>query len=555
GIEVPDAAKWGNSVDNRGCPGLAYAKESDQQFRLANYTAQKINARYPNARFQLYAYSTHADVPSQGLTINNNIDIQLVPAVYQNLTSTNGLRSRWYDRSKNISEYNYLNLSGWSGETPGLYLDDLKETVQIAKDKKSQGLVWEASPAKFASLPYLLAANKKMLCDVAIDNSLQEFCNNMFAAAGSDIYSLLQLWTNEQTMAGGLSNRYKIPLYLQMINRAEQKILQEPAIVKERMRELKAYLHYMVLYFEWASDNRSNDAKAGKAAALCTYLAKINRLQLVNSYYLIATITSKYPTTSEFYREYNNVNGAAYQNGNLALVTAAEIDNNFLADQVAYGNLVSDYSFQTPSFVKERFDAGNISPLKNINVQLKYTNGIDYYNRCEFYVHAPAAGSFTINYDPSFDMPDKGYINFTVESAERTMEVIMDHSLDRNAKPGSLTVSLPSAGIYKLTVSSKYKSSVQLKINCNKNSFFKQGSFFGKATEVYADNTGLPGYFYIPAGTAKIFFSISSAASAETINNAFAIKDDQGKTLSARFVTPNDSALFYVDIPVASRSK
>lgn len=562
GIEVPDAAQWGNSIDNTGCQGLAYSKESDQQFKLANYTAQKINAHYPNTRFQLYAYSTHADVPAPGISINNNIDIQLIPAVYQNLTSTNGIRNRWYNRSKNISEYNYLNLSGWSGETPAFYLNDLKATVQIAKEKKSQGLIWEASPAKFASLPYLLAANKSLLDNVAIDETLQEFCDNMFAGAGKNIYDLLKLWADENSMASGVSNKYKIPLYLRLIAGAEQKIQNEPAIVKERMRELKAYLHYMVLYFDWAADQRSNDAKAGKAADLCIYLARINRLQLVNSYYLIATITGRYPVTGNFYQQYNNANGLAYQNGNLPLITAAEIDNNFQIDNANFSNTINNYKFETASFVKDRFAAGNIIPLKNITVQLKYTSGLDFYNHCEFFIQAPAAGSFTINYDPTFDMPDKGYINFTVESAEKALEIIEDISLDRNAKAGSLTISLPSSGMYKLTVSSKYKSSVQLKINTNKNIFYKQGAFFGKATEVYQNNTGLPEYFYIPAGINKVYFSMSNSntsangfASAATINNAFAIKDNNGKTLTARFVTPNDSALFYIDIPGESIGK
>ena len=140
---------------------------------LANYTAQKIGTKYPGIRFQLYAYSTHADIPSANIAINEKLDIQLVPEVYQNLTSTNGLRNRWYSRTKNISEYNYLNLSGWSGETPDLLiLDDLKATLQIAKDKKSQGLMWEASPAKFASLPFLLAANQNLKNNRDVDSTL-----------------------------------------------------------------------------------------------------------------------------------------------------------------------------------------------------------------------------------------------------------------------------------------------------------------------------------------------------------------------------------------------
>lgn len=100
GIEVTDGAQWGNTKDNSGCINPGYAKESDQSITLANHTAQKIGSKYPNIRFQLYAYSTHADVPSAGLPINAKLDIQLVPEVYQNLTSTNGLRNRWYSRTK-----------------------------------------------------------------------------------------------------------------------------------------------------------------------------------------------------------------------------------------------------------------------------------------------------------------------------------------------------------------------------------------------------------------------------------------------------------------------
>lgn len=562
GIEVPDGARWGNSLDNQGCINIPYANESDQQFTLANYTAQKINAVYPDTRFQLYAYSTHADVPSQGITINNNIDIQLIPEVYQTITSTNGLRNRWYNRTKNISEYNYLNLSGWSGETPAFYLDDFKTTVQIAKDKKSQGLVWEASPAKFASLPYLLAANKSLINNIAIDNTLQEFCDNMFAGAGNSIYELLHYWTDSKNLAGGTSNKYRVPQYLQLLSVAEQQTKDASEIVKERLRELKAYVHYMILYFDWAADQRTNEAKTDKAARLCIYLAKINKMQLVNSYYLVNVVSAKYAATSSFYQQYNCVNGSAYQNGNLPLITAAEIENDFLNDLAQYSNSIDQYSFETAALIKDKLTTVDIIPQQKITVQLKYTNGADYYNRSEFYINAPKAGNFTIDYKPSFDMPDKGYINFLVESVDRAMDIIEDFTIDRNAGAGNLKITIPSPGTYKLTVSSKYKSSVDLEINTNKNVFYKAGEFFGKATEIYNDNIGMPGYFYIPASVNKVYFSLSNSnpagtgfASAEKINNEFAIQDNNGKILKARFVTPNDSALFYIDVPAESKGK
>lgn len=561
GIEVTDGAHWGNTNDNTGCINNGYAKESDQSIILANHTAQKIGSKYPNVSFQVYAYSTHADVPSANIPINEKIDVELVPEVYQNLTSTNGLRNRWYNRTKNISEYNYLNLSGWSGETPSIDMDALKTTLQITKDKKSQGLMWETSPAKFASLPFLMAANKNLKDNISVDSSLSEFCNNMFAGAGKTIYNLLQLWTDNEKLAGGISNLYKMPLYFDLVKTAEQQIANEPEVLKERLREFKAYLHYMALYYDWAGD-QGTSAKNNKAAAVCIYLAKINKMQLVNSYYLISTISRSYAATTSFYQQYNVANGTAYQNGNLPLITVAEIENDFRNDLSKFTGSINKYKFETTDAIAGNLDAAGLKTAAKMNVQLGYTNGLDYYNRAEFMIKAPSAGSFTINYDPTFEMTDKGYINFTVESTDRVLDIVEDFSIDRNAKAGSITIKIPSAGNYKLTVCSKYKSSVNLSITVNKNIFYKSGAFFGKATESYEKDIDKPGYIYIPAGIDKLYFSLGNSNAGGAgfkneahINTAFAIQDVNGNNLKARFVTPNDSALFYIEIPRESAGK
>ena len=352
-----------------------------------------------------------------------------------------------------------------------------------------------------------------------------------------------------------------MPLYFELLNNAEQQIANEPEIVKERLRELKAYLHYTALYYDWAAD-QGTGAKTSKAAALCFYLAKINKMQLVNSYYLISTISRSYAATTNFYQQYNVVNGTAYLNGNLPLITAAEVDNNFRNDLVRFNNTINRYKFETTDVIASRIDAAGLRVPKEIHVQLSYTNGMDYYNRAEFSIKASAPGSFTINYDPTFEMVEKGYINFTVESTDRVLDIIEDFSIDRNAKAGSIIIKLPVAGNYKLTVCSKYKSSVNLKITTNKNTFYKSGVFFGKATESYEKDAEMPGYIYIPQGIDKLYFSISNSnaggagfKSEAHINSAFNIQDNNGNTLKARFVTPNDSALFYIEIPRESAGK
>jgi hypothetical protein len=315
------------------------------------------------------------------------------------------------------------------------------------------------------------------------------------------------------------------------------------------------------MYYDWAADQGSS-AKDGKAGALCIYLAKINKMQLVNSYYLISTITSSYAVSSNFYQQYNVVNGSAYLNGNLALVTAAEVENDFKSDVLKFSNIINKYQFENTDAIAAGFDAANLTTPKELNVQLGYTNGMDYYNRAEFSIKAPRAGTFTINYKPVFEMADNGYINFTVESTDRALDIIEDFSLDKNAKAGSITIKIPAAGNYKLTVCSKYKSSVTLNIATNKNLFYKSGTFFGKATESYEKDIDMPGYIYIPQGVDKLYFSISNSNAGGKgfkteahINSAFNIQDNYGNTLKARFVNSKDSALFYIEVPLESAGK
>ncbi|MBS1510907.1 MAG: T9SS type A sorting domain-containing protein [Bacteroidetes bacterium] len=552
GLEVPDGAKFGNSKDNETCTAEDYPKESDQHFTLANYVAESLLGKYPGKRFQLYAYSGHADVPSANISINNNIDVQLIPTVYQMESSTNGLRNRWYNRYSNVSEYLYLNLSNWSGETPAFKWSDIKAALQIAKDKKSQGVMWEASPAKFGSLPVLLAANSFLKDNIEVDSTLHEFCNNMFGAASTTIYKLVTLWGEEET----LPDRYTIPSYIRLLQTADQQTQNAPAVVKERLRELKAYLHYMVLYYNLANnDQDKSGSKADRDGALCIYLAKTNKMQLVNSYYMIATIVSKYGNTSDFYTKYNVVNGTAYQGGALPLLSAAEADNNFQQDVSLYAGKQDQFAILTPAYVQQQFKAGNIAPLAKINAKIMYTNGINYYNKTTFNIVAPSAGSFSVQYTPTFDMAGKGYINFEVESADKALQVVKDFSIDNTSKGGTFKVDLPQAGNYVLTIVSKYKSSVNISITTNGNYFYKSGQFLGNKTESYRDDiSSLPGYFYIPAGIDKIYCNVSSYsdgkyATEEAINKVFAIKDQNGKAVQLHYADATDSSLMVLDIP------
>ncbi len=561
GIEVPDGSHFANSNDN-SCGNFNYPKESDQHFILANFTASKINAVYPGKRFQLYAYDNHADVPSTTITINKNMDVQVVPTAFQFETSAKGLLSRWYSRNKNISEYHYLNIAQWSGETPSFDLKDLAATIDRIREKQAQGIVLEAAPSKFASLPFLFAANAALKDDASMDDKLKEFCSNMFDKAAGTVYKLLQYWSDDKTVTitGGIQdNKYKLPFYFQLVNQAALETQNAPALVKERVTELKAYLCYMSLYYDWAFDQRPVSSKKDKAAALCSYLAKINTLQIVNSYALINTITGQYQTTDDIYLRYNTANGTAYQHAALTPVTSAEINAGFDAALAAQSS-INNFSFKDAAEIKTQFEKNGLAPLEKINVEFRYTYGRDYSARSEFYFIAGKPGSIAIKYDARFDMPGKGYLNFTVEATDKTLGVVKDFSIDQNSSAGIIYVALPYAGTYKLSLVSKYKTTADITITTNGNYFYKNGPFLGNTVENYRnDLASLPGYFYVPEGMDKIFFSLNNSnpggagfASPADISKTFEFKDNNGNSAEPLLAGAFDSALFYLPVPKGS---
>lgn len=562
GIEVPDGAHWANSKDNSGCSDADYIKESDQHFTLANYAVSKMKTVYPEKRYQLYAYDGHADIPSVKIAIDENIDIQVVPTSFQNESSAKGLLNRWYSRTKNISEYHYLNLPQWSGETPSFFVNDLKNTLQRLKSKKAQGIVWEASPAKFVSLPFLLAANGSLKDDQDFDKTIHEFCDDLFGNASKTIYQLLQLWCNDKPVLSNRvqDNKYKLPLYFNLVKKASDETANEIAVIKERMNELKAYLHYLVLYYDWKFDQDPYTAKTEKTAALCKYLAQINRLKIVNSYFLIADVVNKYSKTGKIYIEYNTANGTAYQNGLFSLITQEVINKNFQEDVILQKSGANDFVLQNATEIKSFFEIKNMAPLEKIKVKINYTNAKDYASHTDFYIIANAPGSFSIQYKQSFYMPGKGYINFTVEDINKELGVIKDFTVSNNNGEGILNVVIPAVGTYRLSMVSKYKSAVDLEIITNGNYFYKNGPYLGNTIENYrADLSSLLGYFYVPSDVKRIYFSINNSnpagkgfAGPELISKAFEFKNNEGTSVIPQLVNTNDSAFFYLDVPYAN---
>ena len=543
GIEVPDGGAFGNSSDNSGCTtgnfdGDPYPNISDQQFLLANATASRINQSPEQKYFQCYAYSSHANIPSPGIGLNKNIDVQVVASAFQSETSTLTLLDRWYKKHTNVSEYDYFNIPQWSGETPVFSLANYQNTLLRLKEKKSQGIVIEASPAKFASLPYLFAGNRYLQHDTPLAQSLDTFINDMFPGpVEAPVKKLLNDWGNGLIMNGGdfmSDNKFKLPLLLQELNGAVKAAAGAAPEVKARLQELKAYLHYVVLYYELISDDRAWALKTDKTGAVCTYLARVNSLQLVNAYFLILDLVNKFPPGSDFYSQYNVTNGTAYLDGKLPAISDAEIDRNFSADMARYAGLIDTYQFEDAVSIISKMPAHGLRAMDKIEVGVGYNSGYENPGRCEFYFYAARPGSISLQCFPTFEQKN-GFINISAESVSGPLLVIKDETVTKNNLPATIDITLPATGVYRLSVVSKYRSYANLIISTHGNTFFKGAPFYGKRAENYYTGNfkSLPKYFYVPS-MKDVYFSINNGCytgrclTGSFVAQAFGLKDNHG---------------------------
>jgi Domain of unknown function (DUF4838)/Secretion system C-terminal sorting domain len=552
GIEVPDGSQWGNTNTLQGCGTSKYPFEADQNVMLANKTAEHINSIYPNKQFQIYAYASHANVPSNNISINKNIDVQLIPTVYQIESSTKGLRNRWLNKTNQLSEYHYLNLSTWSGELPSFKWNELKHTLNTAKAYKTQGFVWEASPAKFGSLPYLFAANNFLKNNIEVDKTLQVFCTDMFGAASKSMYQFFQLMGSEEQTP----TKQKLQLYINLLNDASRQINSTNELIKGRLLEVKAYIHYMCMYFENAATTNSAK-KIENEEALCIYLAKVSKMQLVNSYFLISSMLSKYEATNPIKIKYNVVNGTAYNNGSLPQITTDEIEQNFKLDVVKYANLINGFLYVTDDEVADNFAASSLKPISEVAIKINYTNGLNYNSKVGYVIYANKKGSFTINYKAKYDNTDKGYVNFVVESADEDLNIIKDVVLNKSNTAGAVTINLSKAGRYYFSMITKHQVTVDLSIETNGNLFYNKSGYSVSRINIYKSDANR--YFFVPNQVNRLYFTINNYSGgkyimADALAASLQLQNANDKNIAKPIlVTPLDSSFFYVDVPANAR--
>lgn len=564
GIEVEDGARFGNTITNTSCePGLSgtqWMSPSDQQFTLANYVTDFFMSQASHPRKTLcFAYGAGAEVPT--IDINPNIVVLLAQG-FQVKKSPTAYARMWAAKHPNFFEYNYLNLPDQTGQTPFVNWKDFKNTINRIKEANGLGLFYESTFSKFSTIPFMTAANRSMKDNTNPDLALNEYYTDMWGNAAPKIKELYDLWGEEIVNTPWIwlfDNRYRLPVFNNIVHEASS-LVQTPEEI-ERICQLKAYMVYVNMYFDvFLGYEESNSiAKMEKIDSMVNYLARINHLNIVNTYRQIELLLNMIPPQyhATYLSKWAGINLTYYDYyqgtewANITPINCLEIDNLFQAniDNAVYNPVTDPHTIVSAYDIINEACAQGLKSRDTIGFHFYSSSGATLFN-----IENPIGNPITINYEND-TTNSTIYINLDAEDQSFSY----DTAIVLTGAGGNLILNFPFPGAFKLSIATEIISHVDFKILTNGNFFYKNGP----ANPLYYEDhsysmESFPEYIYVPEGTSKIYTCISARCSpycldsTEMMNTYFVYQPDGVQ--SAQNET-TDSLLLYYNVPTGMDGK
>jgi hypothetical protein len=552
GIETPDGSRWGNTSVITTCePGASsgtYPSASTQAFTLANYVTDYYQSQYSYPfRTIMYAYGEAADTPA--VAINPLLDVMVVGA-FGGINSLVELANRWKLKHPHTFEYDYINLPDQTMQMPFLSTRYYAATHNRLRVNQSRGIFYESTFSKFASIPYLYAFQRYMEDETPIPTSLDNYFVDMYGPAHNKVQELFEAWSNPYRLTSGnylADNQHRLPLYLKLINEADN-LVSDP-LIKHRINDLKAYAHYMVLSFQSEFYWPDSVSAVTSKIATCDFLLQTAHRKIANYYQQINVNVSKPPYSSTLVPIYFSGVYITTPHWNQPQLTDAEIDNLFAQDLIDYP-MFTNYYFYEPLDAMANFDDLNYQPKQVIHQQQPEFLSAVY---AGYQVYAPHPGSVVLNYKILYD---SSFSNTPILVTLENEDQLYSHAIEiyySGGDTGQIELIVPHAGNYRLLQTTPPRMRVNYHIGTNQNVFYKQDGITGQFGNIYNDVASASRYYYVPAGTDKIWLTVSNACGTTCLDTGM-LKLGY-KFFDADSIEPTvnysgfDSTLFYMDVP------
>ena len=407
---------------------------SNQVFYLANITAKAIRQKYPNGKVNLYAYYMHAQLPT--FDLEPNVHVTVIPEGFQNFYDADVMLALWAKKAKLKTYYEYFAIPQWKGEQPRIHIDDFIRRMQMAKNLGYQGYWFETGMNINVTIALQLFNQLWLRQDATWEQVSEEFLRACFRDSYQPMKQLFTRWWHTWMPDD------EIGMALHNLNEASK--LARNKDEKERINDLKAYVHYLVLYQEWNKDR--NDPKRSKE--YFDYLVQSESRMIVHSNALLQMFY-KYQTPEQL-SKYKHVNSNNWSW--VKKLDQSAIENNFRKDLKNYGVTPNKFEYvNIHQGLNASLKAGKT--LKEFKWSSKVTERILIY----------ASGDLSLQLINPVDVAsenDKGmYINITGIDGKFVHNQFLSYN-----KP-DLTIRLPEKNIYIFSLKQFFSTDLKIKGN------------------------------------------------------------------------------------------
>jgi Domain of unknown function (DUF4838) len=234
----------GGFCTSPGC--LKIGSASDQVFYLTNAVARAVQKDYPGIWVGNLAYNEHIEPTKYDL--EPNVFVMVTNGFNRTKFTTNEMLEKWSKKAKKVGVYEYLSVYAWDNDLPGranaTHLDFLKKSIQGYYENGARVYLAETNIG-WISKGLGQYITSKLLWDyhLNVDSLAEDFYSKSFGNAAPVMKRLYKSW---ESSSGGMISDNALAQWLGWVNEADG--MANDNRVKERLNQIKIYLHYLVLY-------------------------------------------------------------------------------------------------------------------------------------------------------------------------------------------------------------------------------------------------------------------------------------------------------------------
>jgi len=321
-----DPSDGSGSCECETCRALGTV--SDRVFYLANRVAKAIGEKLPGKWVGLYAYSDH-QLPTS-IPLATNVYVMVATAFNSTPYSIDGLIAEWGRRVTKLGIREYYGVLSWDWDMPGrprgARIDYLRRTIPHFHEKHANALSAETSNGWInRGLGQYIAAHLLWDTRTDVDALVNEFYDRCFGAARPPIEELFTRW---QRNGNALPTGHDLAIWLRLV--AEAEVLTTDAAVRERLDQIKLYLHFVAVFQDYKT--AADDAiKLKMYEELLRYVWRVRDLTVCPSFAIVRVLANNAAPSAEY--RFNNPNRIWRDE---RPVTAADTAAWFAADRARF---------------------------------------------------------------------------------------------------------------------------------------------------------------------------------------------------------------------------